>query len=253
MRIGVIAALVISALAVSLGGSSRASAGASAGCSSATYGSSGYGYAGFQANHLGHGVRAALTGLADNAVVDGHVAAWVGVGGPGKGPNGSDEWLQVGLASFAGSPRNLYYEVTRAGGSPVFHLVESNVPQGALHRVAVLEMSRRPGTWRVWVDGRPVSEPIELAGSSRRWQPIATAEAWDGGSGGCNAFAFRFERVELASGLGGSWKRFVGGFRFQDTGYRISPVDSRPQSTGAQSRRAQAAGGTTTSFVAASA
>jgi hypothetical protein len=255
MRIGVIAALVISALAVSLGGSSRASAGASAGCSSATYGSSGYGYAGFQANHLGHGVRAALTGLADNAVVDGHVAAWVGVGGPGKGPNGSDEWLQVGLASFAGSPRNLYYEVTRPGGSPVFHLVESNVPQGALRRVAVLEMSRRPGTWRVWVDGRPVSEPIVLPGSSRRWQPIATAEAWDGGSGGCNAFAFRFERVELASGLGGSWKRFVGGFRFQDSGYRISPIDSRPQGagSGAQSRRAQAAGGAATSFVAASA
>jgi hypothetical protein len=253
VRAGLVAALVLAVLAASLGGGSKASAGSAAACSAATYGSNGYGYAGFQADRRGHGVRAALTALADNAVADGHVAAWVGVGGPGKGPNGVDEWLQVGFASFAGSPRNLYYEVTRPGGEPVFNLVESSVPQGALRRVAVLEMSRRPGTWRVWVDGRPVSEPIELAGSSRRWQPIATAEAWDGGSGACNRFAFRFERVEVAAGLGGSWKRFVGGFRFQDTGYRISPVDPRPQSTGAQSRRAQAAGGTTTSFVAASA
>jgi hypothetical protein len=253
VRITLIAASVLALLAASLGGTSRAAASASAACSSATYGSTGYGYAGFQANRLGHGVRAALTPLADNGVTQGHVAAWVGVGGPGKGPNGVDEWLQVGLASFAGSARNLYYEVTKPGGSPTFNLVESNVPQGALRRVAVLEMSRRPGTWRVWVDGRPVSAPIDLPGSSKRWQPIATAEAWDGGSGVCNSFAFRFERVEIAAGLGGSWKRFVGAFRFQDEGYRISPVDSAPQSTGAQSRRAQAAGGNATSFVAASA
>ena len=253
MRITLIAAVVLAALAASLGGSSKASASESAACSSATYGSNGYGYAGFQASRRGHGVRASLTGLADNAVAEGHVAAWVGVGGPGKGPDGADEWLQVGIASFSGSPRNLYYEVTRPGGSPVFNLVESNVPQGALRRVAVLEMNKRPGTWRVWVDGRPVSEPIDLPGSSKRWQPIATAEAWDGGSGVCNSFAFRFERVEVAAGLGGSWKRFVGAFRFQDAGYRISPVDSRPPTSGAQSRRAQAVGSSATSFVAASA
>jgi hypothetical protein len=253
VRVTLVAVLALVAAAASLGGSSPASAGPSAACSSATYGSTGYGYAGFQADRRGHGVRAAVTGLADNAVADGHVAAWVGVGGPGKGPNGVDEWLQVGIASFAGSPRNLYYEVTRPGAAPVFHLLESDVPQGALRRVAVLEMNRRPGTWRVWVDGRAVSEPIELAGSSRRWQPIATAEAWDGGSGVCNRFAFRFERVEVAAGLGGSWKRFVGGFRFQDAGYRISPVDSQARASGAQSRRAQAVGGDATSFVAASA
>jgi hypothetical protein len=254
VRVSLVAAIGLALLAATLAGGSRASAGPSAACSSATYGSSGYGYAGFQANRRGHGVRGAVTALAENSVLDGHVAAWVGVGGPGKGPNGVDEWLQVGLASFAGSPRNLYYEVTRPGAAPVFHLVEANVPQGALRRVAVLEMSSRPGTWRVWVDGKPVSEPIDLPGSTRRWEPVATAEAWDGGTGVCNRFAFRFERVEVAAGPGGSWRRFVGGFRFQDAGYRISPIDSPSASSGAaSSRRSQAAGGTATSFVAASA
>ena len=32
-----------------------------------------------------------------------HVAGWVGVGGPGLGPHGEDEWLQVGLATFGDS------------------------------------------------------------------------------------------------------------------------------------------------------
>jgi hypothetical protein len=253
MRIALLSTLALAALATTLGVSSSASARESAACTSATYGSTGYGYAGFQSGRRGHGVRAAITGLAANEVTEGHVAAWVGVGGPGKGPNNTDEWVQVGIASFAGSPRNLYYEVTKPGGSPTFHLVESSVPQGALRRVAVLEMNKRPGMWRVWVDGKPVSEPLDLPGSSKRWQPIATAEAWDGGAGGCNRFAFRFEQVEVAAGAGGSWKRFVTGFRFQDSGYRISPVDSKPAASGAQSRRAQSSGGNATSFVAASA
>ena len=32
-------------------------------------------------------------------VAGGHVAAWVGVGGVGLGPNGTDQWLQVGFGS----------------------------------------------------------------------------------------------------------------------------------------------------------
>ena len=40
-----------------------------------------------------------------------HVAGWVGVGGPGLGPHGADEWLQVGLATFGDTNEGrLYYE-----------------------------------------------------------------------------------------------------------------------------------------------
>lgn len=123
--------------------------------------------------------------------------------------------------------------MTRPGGRPSFHLLEENVARGASPRVAVLELGGRPNWWRVWVDGRPASQPIHLPTSIGRWQPIATAEAWDAGSGVCNRFAFRFDQVEVAAGRGGSWAGFRRGARFQDRGYRLS--------------------GSSTSFVAASA
>lgn len=237
--------------AVVAGGAYQAPTSAAAACTSATYGAQGYGYAGFQATRRAHGVRAALTGLAENAVAEGHVAAWVGVGGRGQGPGGADMWLQVGLSSFAGAPGNLYYEVTRPGSPPVFHLIESNVARGALRRVAVLEMTKRSDWWRVWVNGQPASEPIHLPRSGKRWQPIATAESWDGGSGSCNLFSYRFERVEIAAGRGGSWRRFDRGFRFQDAGYRLSLLSGGPAAS-SRDDRAQASRGAT-SFVAASA
>ena len=52
-------------------------------------------------------------------VSDGHVAAWVGVGGPGYGPKGADEWIQVGLSAFnADTTNHMYYEYTIAGSDP---------------------------------------------------------------------------------------------------------------------------------------
>jgi hypothetical protein len=179
------------------------------------------------------------------------VAGWVGVGGRGQGPNGVDEWLQVGLASLPGSPRNLYFEVMRPGGEAAFSLLEESVARGERRRVAVLEIGGRPSWWRVWVDGRPASRPIHLPGSSRRWRPIATTEAWDAGSGVCNRFAFRFERVEVADARGGSWTRFRSGMRFQDEGYRLSMLGGRPKRAD-KGRRAQGRLGGT-SFLAVSA
>jgi hypothetical protein len=213
---------VVAATAVTVSGASSAAAREAAACRSGTYASAGHAYAGFQSERRGHGVRATLTALKENTVKKGQVAAWVGVGGPRQGPNGADEWLQVGLASFPGSPRNLYYEVKRPGGGAAFHLLEEEVARGEGRRVAVLEIGGRPNWWRIWVNGRPASQPIHLPGSSRRWEPIATAEAWDAGSGVCNRFAFRFDRVEVATGRGGSWTRFHPGARFEDRGYRLS-------------------------------
>ena len=88
-----------------------------AGCGSGANGSDGYGYAGLQATRIAHGVRATITPLAAPTVHAGHVAAWIGVGGRGAGPDGVDEWLQAGVASLPGSSPFVYAEVVRAGAA----------------------------------------------------------------------------------------------------------------------------------------
>jgi hypothetical protein len=183
-------------------------------------GRSGYSYAGLQAIRPAHGVKAQVVAVRNPYVENGHVAAWVGVGGAGQGKSGTDAWVQVGLSAFNGSAGALYYEINRPGVGPRYTRVLSDVPEGSRHRIAVLEVYRRPGWWRVWVDGRPVSDPVFLPGSHKRWHPIATAETWDGGRPVCNLFMYRFDRLKVA-GPGGAWRRFVRGHRFQDPGYRV--------------------------------
>jgi hypothetical protein len=219
--------LVVSSLAVVAVGTAAYAASASTKGASCG-GKSGYRYAGHQSTRTGHGVRAIITAVRQPTTAAGHVAGWVGVGGPGQGPNGENEWLQVGFASFAGTPNALYAEVTRPGADPEFILLERLVPIGSPRHVAVLEMSKRPGTWRVWVEGDPVTEPISLPGSADRWAPIATAESWLDGNGSCNAFSFRFEQVGVAQGRGGSWRPFVPGYRFLDEGLRLRPLTPTP-------------------------
>lgn len=213
-RLGAIACGGALALAASIGLPSEAAA-------VEACGKAGYSYAGFQSAEGAHGVRGTLAALASPEVKDGHVAAWVGVGGVGVGPNGTDQWLQVGLNAFRGTGSNLYYEVSRGTAPPSYHEVAAEVPAGSRRRVAVLEMAGRRNWWRVWVGGRPVSAPIHLPGSSGRFAPIATAEAWDGGTRSCNRFAYRFDHLAVAGGRGGSWQRFRWGQRFLDRGYRI--------------------------------
>lgn len=181
----------------------------------------GYTYAGRLNATRAHGVRATLTALSKPEVAAGHVAAWVGVGGVGQGPNGTDAWIQVGLSAFPGSESRLYYEVTRPGASPTYFELASRIRTGDRFRVAVLEMAQRPNHWRVWLNGKPVSQPVELRGSSGRWRPIATAESWAGTGAACNRFSYRFEGVRVAAATGGSWRSFVGGHTFLDSGYRL--------------------------------
>jgi hypothetical protein len=166
-------------------------------------------------------VKATLTALSLPEVAWGHVAGWVGVGGPGMGPNGEDEWIQVGFSGFAGSGTKLYYEVTRPGAAPEYFEVESEVPVGAARRVAVLEMAFRENWWRVWVDGRPVSQPVFLPGSHGTWTPMATAESWNAGRAACNRFQYRFDGVMVAERPGGAWNRLSPGYTFEDPGYRV--------------------------------
>jgi hypothetical protein len=181
----------------------------------------GYTYAGRLSATRAHGVRATLTALAKPEVSAGHVAAWVGVGGVGEGPNGTDAWIQIGLSAFPDSGSRLYYEVARPGAPPAYHEIDPDVQTGRRLRVAVLEMGRRPNHWRVWLNGEPVSQPIYLPSSHGRWRPIATAESWAGNGSACNGFSYRFERVRVSAAPGGSWRSFVEGYRFLDSGYRL--------------------------------
>jgi hypothetical protein len=187
-------------------------------------GKGGYTYAGLAAPSRAFGIGATITPLPAFNVMSGHVAGWVGVGGPRQGPGGTDEWLQVGFSGFpqlTGS--NIYYELMLPNGQPTYHQVAANLPFGKPARVAVLEMHRRPGHWRVWVNGSPASKPINLPGSHGRWAPIATAESWDGGTGGsCNGFLYRFNRVSIARAPGGGWQKLSGGYPITSASTRIA-------------------------------
>jgi hypothetical protein len=214
LRLPLVTVIGALALAAAIGASSPATAGRSACLANAA----GYSYAGHQATHRGHGVRATITAVRTPRVAAGHVAGWVGVGGPGQGLRGEDLWMQVGIASVPGAAPFLYVEIARGGRHPQFTLVKESLETGRPYRLAVLEMGGRPGWWRAWVDGTPVTKPIKLRGSTGRFAPIATAESWNEGNGTCNSFAFRFERVSTSYGGGGSWRPFVSGHRFLDGG-----------------------------------
>jgi hypothetical protein len=215
--LGVVAgALTIAALVAESG---TATAGGR--CGADVAGNGGYTYAGYQATDRAHGVRAMITATRALEASSGHVAGWVGVGGPGQGAGGEDAWIQVGIASAFGTEPFLYAEVTRGGRYPRFIPLDSEVAVGETRNVAVLEVAGRPGWWRVWVDRRPVTKPVKIRGSSGRWAPIATAESFTGGKVSCNSFAFRFEHVLVSHGPGGAWSPFESGHRFLDGGNQV--------------------------------
>jgi hypothetical protein len=193
-------------------------------------GTGGYTYAGVAASGHAYGISASITPLSAFSVVSGHVAGWVGMGGPNQGPKGTDEWLQVGFSGFptaAGS--SLYYELTLPNQAPAYHEIASGLPAGKTQRVAVLEIGGRPDWWQVWVNGKAVSTPIHLPSSHGRWAPMATAESWDGGTGGnCNGFLYRFTAVSIASAPGGSWKPLVGGYPITSPTTRLARGTSSP-------------------------
>jgi hypothetical protein len=180
----------------------------------------GYSYAGVYAPRKASGVAATLSMLGLPSVSAGHVAAWVGVGGEGLGPNGTDEWLQVGLASFPGSSEgHLYYELAQPGQKPRYSEIASGFDPGERVRVSVLELPFARNTWVV-LSNAGVVGPFYLPRSHRAWAPIATAESWDAGGAQCNRYAFRFDGVQLAH-RDGSWKPLRHGLKLQDPGQRL--------------------------------
>jgi hypothetical protein len=62
-----------------------------------------------------------------------------------------------------------------------------------------------------------------MPGSHGRWAPIATAESWDGGTGGtCNGFLYRFHGVSIARTPGGGWTKLVGGYTISSSTTRLA-------------------------------
>jgi len=185
-------------------------------------GPSGYAYAGLQPSQAGHGISAVLTSLAAPAVESGHVAGWVGVGGPSAGPNGEAEWLQAGLNVIADGRAEIYGELTLPGRSPIYKTI-GQVKIGKSYRLAVLEVPGKPGTWQVYLNGKPVSKQVFLRGSHGAFEPMAMTESWNGGTPSCNDFSYRFDRV-LVAGRPGSWARLTStsAGTLTDVGYRVA-------------------------------
>ena len=213
------AARILAAVALGLVGSLGSLPAAAGACG-------GYSYAGVQDARAASGIRAGLVQVAAPGVARGHVAAWVGVGGPGQGAGGRDEWIQIGLNALADGVSRLYFEIDRPGPGPSYEELAVDVAVGRRYEVEVIEVSSRPGWWQVWLDGAPVSDPVELPGSSG-WRPMAVAESWVGHDGACNTFAYRFEHVAVAPRSTGAWSRLVAGYRFRAPGYRMQRETGR--------------------------
>jgi hypothetical protein len=180
----------------------------------------GYSYAGLYSSSKASGVAATLTMLEQPSVLSGHVAGWVGVGGPALGPNGEDEWLQVGLATFADSTEgHLYYELTQPGHQPQYTELASGIQPGEKQRVALLELPFAHDSWVV-VSSAGMAGPFYLPGSHRAWEPIATAESYSDAGAECNRYAYRFGGVQLAH-TDGSWRNLRHGLELQDPGLSL--------------------------------
>ena len=76
--------------------------------------------------------------------------------------------------------------------------------------------------------GSPSRTRSRSRGRTGLWKPIATAETWNGGTGSCNRFAFRFGGVAVALSPGGSWRMLEPGFTFRDRGHVVKQLRPTP-------------------------
>jgi hypothetical protein len=173
--------------------------------------SEGYSFAGRGSSSDAFGISARIAQIGAVDIPNGHIAGWVGLGGTGQGPHGSNEWLRVGYAAFPSiTGSDVYYEVALPGRPPTYHDVSTGVAVGTYTKVTVLEMHSRPNWWRVWVNHKAVSPPIRLPKSHDRLMPTATSENWDGAVGGrCNDSLYRFRNVSIARAPGGDWHQLT--------------------------------------------
>jgi hypothetical protein len=182
-------------------------------------GHAGYSYAGLGGLTAVGGVAATIRLNNAPQVAAGHVAAWVGLGGYGAGPQGSNAWVQAGIITKAGFPPLLYYEVTRPGAEPEL-VVLGTAEIGRDYRIAVRE-GQRDNYWRVDLDGRNVSPGLFLPGSHNAWEGTATTESWNDNAPVCNRFDVGFRTVEVR-GDSGLWRPFGRAVALEAPGYAIA-------------------------------
>jgi hypothetical protein len=175
----------------------------------------GYSYAGYAGRAGADGVAATISAPAAPAVLTGHAAAWVGVGGIHAGPEGANEWLQVGIAAFPRLGLRAYVEETSRGEARRFIDLGPAVV-GRRYRMRVLETGQ--GMWRAFVNGVSVGEPAYLPTAGSSWRPVATAESWAAGRAACNRYAYRFDTVSARRT--GRWDSFAAAERIGAPGAR---------------------------------
>ena len=197
----------------------------------ARYCPAGYAYAGLYTTKPVAGVAATLTMLAKPSIAAGHVAGWVGVGGSGMGPGGTDEWLQGGFASFDQPDGRLYYELALPHKKPKFVQIAAGIEPGQNLRVAVVELPFHPNQWVV-VTPYGIVGPFHLPRSHGRWSPLATGESWTrSGATVCNSYDYRFKDVQLNAN--GDWHALARASVLKDPGWivqRESPSTFRASS-----------------------
>jgi hypothetical protein len=203
------------ASAARVSGGPGASAAPAASCTSATYA-----YAGLFSDRAGSGIEATVTMLAHAVVTQGHVAAWIGVGGLNAGPKGKTEWLQAGVATTANGKSVVYAESVQVGVIPAYQTLVSNVVPGKPYHLAVSAVPNRPQFWQVWLNGRAVTRAVNLPGS-KDFEPMAMSESWNGGPPPtCNGFSYRFSQLKIAS-RDGVWSALTRTTLLADKGYKI--------------------------------
>jgi hypothetical protein len=75
----------------------------------------------------------------------------------------------------------------------------------------------------VVVDGVKISPPVSLPGSHGLFQPVATAENWDGGvAGACNQYGFAFSNLAVRSDYKGAWQAFDLSRVLRDPAYQLT-------------------------------
>ena len=212
---GAVAMVVVGAVLAATGtaASTRWSAVAAPSCTSSSYA-----YAGLIGAQGRKGIKATVTALAPAQVKQGHVAAWIGVSG--SGANGAAEWLQTGLNTLSDGTSQVYVESALFGSGVSYTTAVDEVEPGDEFRLAVLQVASDRDVWQVFVNGRAVGVPVRLA-ESNTLQPMAMSESWNGGTRACNGFAYRFERLQVAS-KAGSWRPLADASLLANHGYRVS-------------------------------
>lgn len=160
----------------------------------------GYAYSGLASPMPVHGLAATITQLARPAVRSGHVAVWAGVGGAHAGPDGRDEWLQVGIGAMYGGRSILYAEV-KSGAHYSFRVLRHGIRPGEPHRVALDEVA--PGVWQIVVDRQVLGWRARLDPGAGAQADVA-AETWTRGAV-CNVLAYRVAAVAVRGNHG--WHR----------------------------------------------